>query len=122
MAPRTAAKRPGRIRMRLVQVKTADGKRGVGFVDGAKLRVLDGVDSVYQLALDAIASVKPLADVAGARACKTAADYHAIVAARQLLAPVDHPDPAHIFVTGTGLTHLGSAVSRDKMNAKLNAG
>jgi len=108
--------------MRLIQFKTADGKRAVGIVDGARLRVLDGVDSVYRLALDAIAAGKPLADVAGARAGKTAADYDAIVAARQLLAPVDHPDPAHIFVTGTGLTHLGSAVARDKMNAKLKAG
>ena len=33
-----------------------------------------------------------------------------------LLAPIDHPDPAHLTVTGTGLTHLGSAEGRDKMH------
>ncbi len=30
--------------------------------------------------------------------------------------PLDHPDPAHVFVTGTGLTHLGSAKARDAMH------
>jgi len=108
--------------MRLIQFKSADGKRQVAIADGAQLRIIDGVDSTYRLALDAIAAGKPLADLAAARAGKTMADYEAIIAARRLLPPVDHPDPAHLFVTGTGLTHLGSAVARDKMNAKLKAG
>ncbi len=33
-----------------------------------------------------------------------------------LLAPIDHEDPAHLLVSGTGLTHLGSAEGRDKMH------
>jgi hypothetical protein len=37
----------------------------------------------------------------------------------RLLPPVDHPDPAHLLVSGTGLTHLGSAEGRDKMHRKL---
>jgi hypothetical protein len=36
-----------------------------------------------------------------------------------VLAPIDHPDPAHLLVTGTGLTHLGSASARDSMHAKV---
>ncbi len=36
-----------------------------------------------------------------------------------MLAPIDHPDPAHLYVTGTGLTHLGSAEGRDKMHKSL---
>jgi hypothetical protein len=108
--------------MRLVQFKGEDGKRRVGIVDGARLRVVDGADSVYRLALDAIAAGRPLADLAAARAGATVADYDSAVAGRRLLPPVDHPDPAHFFVTGTGLTHLGSAIARDKMNAKLKAG
>ncbi|MFQ5974202.1 MAG: AraD1 family protein, partial [Alphaproteobacteria bacterium] len=39
-----------------------------------------------------------------------------------LLPPLDHPDPARCFVTGTGLTHLGSADTRDRMHATLEAG
>jgi hypothetical protein len=33
-----------------------------------------------------------------------------------VLAPIDHPDGAHLYLTGTGLTHLGSAEGRDKMH------
>ena len=36
-----------------------------------------------------------------------------------MLAPIDHKDPAHVVVTGTGLTHLGSAEGRDKMHKDL---
>ena len=36
-----------------------------------------------------------------------------------MLAPIDHKDPAHVFVTGTGLTHLGSAEGRDRMHKDL---
>ncbi len=32
------------------------------------------------------------------------------------MAPIDHPDSAHLVMTGTGLTHLGSAEGRDKMH------
>ena len=37
----------------------------------------------------------------------------------RLLPPLDHADPAHMLVSGTGLTHLGSAEERDKMHRKL---
>jgi hypothetical protein len=37
-----------------------------------------------------------------------------------VLAPVDHADAAHCLVTGTGLTHLGSADTRDKMHKKIS--
>jgi hypothetical protein len=33
--------------------------------------------------------------------------------------PLQHPDPAHCLVSGTGLTHLGSAAARDAMHQKL---
>ncbi|SPZ15938.1 GguC protein [Pseudomonas aeruginosa] len=29
---------------------------------------------------------------------------------------MDHDDPAHCLVSGTGLTHLGSAATRDRMH------
>ena len=35
------------------------------------------------------------------------------LADHRMLAPIDHPDDAHVFLTGTGLTHLGSAAGRD---------
>jgi hypothetical protein len=33
-----------------------------------------------------------------------------------ILPPLDHPDPAHCIITGTGLTHLGSASQRNTMH------
>ena len=36
-----------------------------------------------------------------------------------LLSPIDHGDPAHLLLTGTGLTHLGSAEGRDKMHRSM---
>jgi hypothetical protein len=33
-----------------------------------------------------------------------------------LLCPLDHPDPHHVLVSGTGLSHLGSMQSRDEMH------
>jgi hypothetical protein len=38
------------------------------------------------------------------------------------LVPLDHPDPAHCILSGTGLDHLGSAQARDAMHARLNSG
>src|SRR5690606_38856958 len=40
----------------------------------------------------------------------------------RLLAPIDHADPAHLYMTGTGLTHLGSAEGRHKMHQAAAAG
>jgi hypothetical protein len=49
-------------------------------------------------------------------------DYDAIYAGQspwRLRVPVDHPaDPARCLVSGTGLTHLGSAQNRDAMHGK----
>jgi len=48
-------------------------------------------------------------------------DYDAVYAGRspwRLLAPIDHPiEPARCLVSGTGLTHLGSAKNRQAMHA-----
>ena len=35
--------------------------------------------------------------------------YQELIDAGALLPPITHPDPAHCCVSGTGLTHLGSA-------------
>jgi hypothetical protein len=42
--------------------------------------------------------------------------YAELLDGGRLLPPLDHEDPAHCLVTGTGLTHLGSAATRDKMH------
>lgn len=48
-------------------------------------------------------------------------NYDEIVAEKRLLLPLDHAEPSRCTISVTGLTHLGSAESRDAMHAKLAA-
>lgn len=101
--------------MRLVQFQDVAGRRQVGAVGKGGARLLDGVERVHDLALSAIAEKKSLAAAAEAR-LGGAFDYDRAAADGRLLPPVDHPEPARFWITGTGLTHLGSADARDKMH------
>jgi hypothetical protein len=106
--------------MRLVQLRQ-EAVRRVAIVEEPKLRLLDERwASVYGLALEALAQKKKLADLAKAKATDETLDYEAIYRGEspwQLLPPLDHPDePARCLVSGTGLTHLGSAKNRNAMH------
>jgi len=104
---------------RLIQFFEKGGQRRVGLVEASgRLRVLEGTARVYDLALEAGRGGKSLESLAESKA-GAEADYERIAAERRLLPPLDHPDPAHFLVTGTGLSHLGSAQSRDAMHAKM---
>jgi len=103
--------------MRLIQF-FEQGHRHVGVVDGESVDVVDGVATVYELALQADRSDVNLAAVIAEQSCSRSVDYEELVRERRLLVPLDHPDPAHQTVSGTGLTHLGSAQARDSFHAK----
>lgn len=105
--------------MLLVQFTNEAGARRVAALDGDVLRVLDGVTTTYELAQRAIGSGKGLAAVAQAAIGTTTESYEAAAKAGRILPPLDHTDPAHCYVTGTGLTHLGSADARDAMHRKI---
>ncbi len=105
--------------MLLVQFTTESGSRRVASLDGDVLRVLDGVNTTYELAQRAIGSGKGLAEAAQAAIGTTTESYEAVAGAGRVLPPLDHADPAHCYVTGTGLTHLGSADARDAMHRKI---
>ncbi len=102
--------------LRLLQHRTADGTRSVIAATQTDAAVVNGVSSVYELATRAIATGTDLAGTIAALG--THGDIHvgAELAARRIIAPIDHPDTAHLLMTGTGLTHLGSAEGRDKMH------
>ena len=107
--------------MRLIQLLDEAGNTRVGVVDaqGGRVRLLDGVDSTYALAGAAIAAGRSLDAQAAATAGDATLDYPALLQAGRVLSPLHHPDPAHCLVTGTGLTHLGSAAARDAMHQNL---
>src|SRR5690554_4773485 len=102
--------------MHLIQYFDDKGNRAVGVTRDGQTRRVAGVGSVYELAQAAMTGIGGLAGAIEARGLGEAVDKAALVAEGRLLAPIDHPDPAHLLVTGTGLTHLGSAATRDAMH------
>ena len=108
--------------MRLIQYRDARGERGVAADTGDGHRRVRDASSVYALAWEAIVEERSLAELVAERRTTERVDVAALEAAGALLPPVDHPvDPAHMLVTGTGLSHLGSAEGRDKMHQDLAA-
>jgi hypothetical protein len=106
--------------MHLVQI--SDGKtRRVAIVEGAKLKVLREVDSVLALVEKSFAAGRTLSDVAQQLASDEVLNYDAVYEGRsewKLLVPVDCPgEPQRVLVSGTGLTHLGSARDRQAMHS-----
>jgi hypothetical protein len=107
--------------MLLIQFTLPHAGRRVGVLDAGTRRVrpLVGVSSTQALALQAIARATSLPQLVSTLALDEALDYDAIAGDGRLLPPLTHDDDAHCHVTGTGLTHLGSAASRDAMHKKL---
>ncbi|MBT0628013.1 FAH family protein [Pseudomonas fluorescens] len=102
--------------MRLVQFELRNGERRVGVVEGTQLREVQTARSVRELALAAIEAGIKLAQQVDRLGLGDSYDYGALLADLKILPPLDHPDPAHLLISGTGLTHLGSASARDKMH------
>ena len=103
--------------MRLVQFLRSDGRRGVGTTKGDGLRVLSDTGSTYELIMKAIRTKVSLKELVWEKTTDEELDLHALASENRLLPPLDHPDAAHCFVTGTGLNHLGSAMARNAMHS-----
>lgn len=107
--------------MRLIQFDAADGTRRVGMIDGEQAAAVNGTVSTRELALAAIRAGRGIAQEVESRGLGERVPYRALLAAGRVRVPLDHEDPAHCLVAGTGLTHLGSASTRDGMHQKLDA-
>ena len=105
---------------RLVQLKKGPVRR-VALVEEPHLRVLDGCASVYELAKSAILGGSKLGDLVKKRLTSERLEYDPVYSGKsewQMLPPIDHPEePTRCMVSGTGLTHLGSARDRQSMHA-----
>src|ERR1700756_4598481 len=109
--------------MRLVQFRERDGRRGLAVLaEDGSARLVEGAATTYELATRAIAEKLSLEALVARLGLGGAVDIRQALAEKRVLAPLDHPDPAHLVVTGTGLTHLGSAEGRDAMHKKLSGG
>jgi hypothetical protein len=107
--------------MLLSQYRTDDGRIHVVARDGTEAYRVRTDASLYDLAMDCAAEGATLADRITALGFDAAVDLERLYAEGRLLPPILHPDPAHLHLTGTGLTHLGSASTRAAMHAGAEA-
>lgn len=108
--------------MFLSQLTLPGGDRAVAAREGEAAHLVPGADSTRDLALAAIGSGRSLAAELAARGRGADVDLAEALAEGRMLLPLDHADPCHLHLTGTGLTHLGSAATRDAMHQKEEAG
>jgi hypothetical protein len=107
--------------MRLIQFIAENGQRAVAAHTGAGYYRVNHCTSTYALAGKAMIEGS-LEKAVAQLGFGHAVDAALLLKEGRILSPLDHEDPAHCHITGTGLTHLGSATTRDAMHKKLDAG
>jgi len=105
--------------VRLAQFIDENDRRALAVTARGESRLVKGARTALDLARQAIAEGVPLRKLVADRGVGKPVDLARALKERRVLAPIDHKDPAHVVVTGTGLTHLGSAEGRDKMHKDL---
>ena len=109
---------------RLVQIQ--DGStRHVAVVQEPHLHLLADFGSIYELVKHAAETGNSLLKLIHQQATNERIPYDPIYkqeSTARLLPPVDHPvEPARCLISGTGLTHLGSAKNRQAMHGGTEA-
>src|SRR5271154_1984983 len=105
--------------MRLAQFIDENGKRVLAVSARGESRQVKGARTTLDLAREALVEGVSLRKLIADRGVGKSVDLARALKERRVLAPIDHKDHAHVFVTGTGLTHLGSAEGRDRMHKDL---
>jgi hypothetical protein len=105
---------------RLIQIAKGND-RAVALVEEPGLRLLHQTASIYSLAQEAIANRVKLTVLVREKLSNFVLDYDPIYTGQsewRILPAIDHPqEPSRCLVSGTGLTHLGSARDRQDMHA-----
>ena len=106
--------------MRLIQFSDAGHTRVARVDANGAVSPLSAVETIWQLARKALNEQRTLEQVVSGEAVGAPLDYGVLLNEGRILPPLTHPDPSHCLVSGTGLTHLGSAAARDMMHAKID--
>ncbi len=104
--------------MHVSQVRGADGTTNVVARDGTEAYLVKDTNSLLDLVNESIAARIGLKECIAQHGLGDPIDLAQAYADGQILSPINHSDPAHLHLTGTGLTHLGSAATRSAMHAK----
>jgi hypothetical protein len=105
--------------MNLIQIER-NGVRSVARIEGEQAIEVRGVSRMNELAQRAIRSGIKIAEAVEELGAGESHSYSTLLATGEVMVPLDHPDAAHCHITGTGLTHLGSAAARDEMHRKAS--
>jgi len=108
--------------MKLLVRRRPDGQSQLVAGEGGRFHDVRPYADVRALAMRAIDEGRSLAAQVEASEPGDPVDVWAQLRAGSLLPPIAHPDPAHLWLTGTGLTHLGSAEGRDRMHKAAATG
>ena len=108
--------------LRLVQILSASGERFVAAIaEGRPAWRIKGSTTVLALAQSAIAGQVDLKGFGGGSGTGGNGRSSRRTLAAQDIGARGSSGSARVFLTGTGLTHLGSADARDKMHAKAHS-
>jgi hypothetical protein len=109
-----------KLNMRLVQIQHEHLGRRVAIVLEPKLIIINGHNSIYELARTCIEKKLNISNLVQDNLSDQALDYDTIydgTSEWQLLPSFDHPsDVTKLMLAGTGLTHKASAENRQKMH------
>ena len=107
--------------MRIIQYRGRDGARRVGVAsDDGHVRTIRGATTTYDLAVEAIRKKQSIERIIENRLSNEKDTMAEIISEKRIHVPFHHPDPYHQIITGTGLSHLGSASARNSMHTKLS--
>jgi len=111
-------------KLHLVQLSGPEGRR-VAVVEEPELRLLDSPLSIYELAVQALREEVPISELVGRSASDRRLGYDEVYDGKsewRLLPAIDVPGrPELVLVSGTGLTHYGSARDRQNMHQVVTA-
>jgi hypothetical protein len=111
-----------KVSMLLVEVDLGDGLPRCGVYHDGKVHPVANAASTYALACRAIVDQMSLTALVNVLAKTDPVDFDALAHKGRVRLAIMHPDSSHCLVSGTGLTHLGSADARDRMHRAEAAG
>ncbi|MGY0398543.1 MAG: AraD1 family protein [Ostreibacterium sp.] len=106
--------------MRIVEICYRGEARCAVVENSSQLRLLTVKGGTYQVAQAAFRQGLTVQQLIATHRSQIVVDYKQAIDVGNMRVPCMHTDPAHCYVTGTGLTHTGSAQTRDAMHTQLS--